>query len=342
MGVTSTGLLSGLSEALRGGLAGYQGERDRGDRLAKEAREAERQKLIDQFNVDHTKKMEQLAEEGHLGTFARSGITPLAEGGLIPKGGSVIDVGGKKFLYNPENTPEAAQRKSDREFKTTIAKMNADARKAQQEASNQNKTFQRTSEFRKEYTGLPTSKASQEVSSSYSKIEKAAKKPSAAGDIALLTGYMKLIDPGSTVREGEFATAQNAGGVPDQIRALYEKVRNGQRLSENQRLDFLTQARTLAASQRDTQQHLADQYMATAKKLQLNPEEVIMDYFQGLNLDPEVQGPGFDAANGLMSAPAQASSGLLGAQTPAPVGFTPEKKARLEELRRKNKINASK
>ena len=41
--------------------------------------------------------------------------------------------------------------------------------------------------------------------------------PSGASDIALLYGYMKVLDPGSTVREGEFATASNAGGIPDKI-----------------------------------------------------------------------------------------------------------------------------
>jgi len=42
---------------------------------------------------------------------------------------------------------------------------------------------------------------------------------SAAGDLALIFNYMKILDPGSVVREGEFATAQNSAGIPERIRA---------------------------------------------------------------------------------------------------------------------------
>jgi len=39
-----------------------------------------------------------------------------------------------------------------------------------------------------------------------------------------------MLDPGSVVRESEFATAQNAAGVPDQVRNMYNKVLSGTRL----------------------------------------------------------------------------------------------------------------
>jgi hypothetical protein len=56
---------------------------------------------------------------------------------------------------------------------------------------------------------------------------------------------MKVLDPGSTVREGEFANAQNAAGVPDRIRNLFNNWSKGQRLDENQRQDFITQAKKI-------------------------------------------------------------------------------------------------
>jgi len=34
---------------------------------------------------------------------------------------------------------------------------------------------------------------------------------------------MKILDPGSVVREGEFATAQNSAGIPERIRAKYNR-----------------------------------------------------------------------------------------------------------------------
>ena len=69
-----------------------------------------------------------------------------------------------------------------------------------------------------------------------------ANNPSPAGDLALIFNYMKVLDPGSTVREGEFANAQNSGSVPNRIVALYNSVINGTRLSDPQRNDFVNRA----------------------------------------------------------------------------------------------------
>ena len=69
---------------------------------------------------------------------------------------------------------------------------------------------------------------------------------SAAGDISFIFQYMKMLDPGSVVREGEFATAQNAAGVDQQIQNLYNRALSGQRLNPRQREDFLNSANQLA------------------------------------------------------------------------------------------------
>lgn len=87
-----------------------------------------------------------------------------------------------------------------------------------------------------------------EVKISYETIKTAAENPSAAGDLSLIFAYMKVLDPGSTVREGEFANAQNAAGVPDRIRNLFNNWKEGERLSTDQRAEFVAQARRLAES----------------------------------------------------------------------------------------------
>jgi hypothetical protein len=79
----------------------------------------------------------------------------------------------------------------------------------------------------------------------YNRIIASAEDPSAAGDLSLIFNYMKILDPGSTVREGEFATAQNSAGVPDILRAQYNKVSNGQRLADTQRNDFVDRSTKL-------------------------------------------------------------------------------------------------
>ena len=91
-----------------------------------------------------------------------------------------------------------------------------------------------------------------DVDAAYRKVEGAPE--SAAGDMSLIFGYMKLLDPGSTVREGEFATAEQAAGVPTRILNAYNRVVSGERLSPEQRNDF----KGTAKSAFDAQQASAD------------------------------------------------------------------------------------
>ena len=93
---------------------------------------------------------------------------------------------------------------------------------------------------------------------------------------------MKVLDPGSVVREGEFATASNAGGVDDRVRNIYNRVIEGTRLTEKQRADFVDRARRLYSGAEDQYMNLAGQYSTFAKNAGLVPEQVIPDFrFKG-------------------------------------------------------------
>ena len=63
-----------------------------------------------------------------------------------------------------------------------------------------------------------------------------------AGDITRIFALMKMNDPGSVVREGEYATAENAGGVPEKLMNTYNKLLTGQTLSPKVRLEYQSQA----------------------------------------------------------------------------------------------------
>lgn len=129
-----------------------------------------------------------------------------------------------------------------------------------------------------------------ELGQAYQKIETAAKNPSAAGDIALVYGFMKVLDPSSVVREGEFATAQNAGGIPDTVRNLYNKALDGQRLGEKIRSDFLQQARNLVESQRVMSNDLMTRYTDVAKNYKLDPNQVVFDPFKRIQTPEQIIG----------------------------------------------------
>ena len=129
-----------------------------------------------------------------------------------------------------------------------------------------------------------------ELGQAYQKIETAAKNPSPAGDIALVYGFMKVLDPTSVVREGEFATAQNAGSVPDAVRNMYNKALSGERLAEKTRSDFLQQARNIVESQRIMSGDLVSRYTEIAKNYKLDPNQVVFDPFKRVQTPEQIIG----------------------------------------------------
>lgn len=130
--------------------------------------------------------------------------------------------------------------------------------------------------LRKEFATL--AKPFFEVRDAFNRVEGASRKPSAAGDLALIFNYMKMLDPGSVVREGEFATAQNAAGIPSRIVALYNNVLRGERLADDQRADFVGQARGLFKVQSDQYRRLQEQYRGISDRLELDERNTILDF----------------------------------------------------------------
>ena len=122
------------------------------------------------------------------------------------------------------------------------------------------------------------SKQFRDVASSYQRVIKSAKDSSAAGDLALIFNYMKVLDPGSVVREGEFATAETAGSIPNRVVAQYNKVLKGERLSEEQRNDFVDRAKRLYEGAEELQTQYENQTTEKAKASGIDPKRVITDY----------------------------------------------------------------
>jgi hypothetical protein len=94
----------------------------------------------------------------------------------------------------------------------------------------------------------------------------------AAGDIALVYAFMRMQDPTSTVREGEFATAQNAGGVPERIRAQYNKLVSGKLLDWKTRQDFMRTAQSMYRTRKSGIEPVLQKYENLAREFGLKPE----------------------------------------------------------------------
>lgn len=107
---------------------------------------------------------------------------------------------------------------------------------------------------------------------------------SAAGDVALIFSFMRILDPGSTVREGEFANAQNTGSIPQRIWAQYNRAVNGHRLTKDQRRDFINTAHDRVRGTKRALQSVIREYQRRAKANGLDPQSVIYDYFQSFEI----------------------------------------------------------
>lgn len=67
-------------------------------------------------------------------------------------------------------------------------------------------------------------------------------KPTGPGDLSLVFSYMKMIDPTSSVQQGEQASAANAGGTTAYIRGIYNNLLGKGNLDEKTRQQFKEQA----------------------------------------------------------------------------------------------------
>lgn len=180
-----------------------------------------------------------------------------------------------------------AQAREERDWRAGESEKNRRARLAAARATQREKKepdlSKAATDLRKEFTGHPVVKRYQDIRISMDKVRRAAERANtsksdgerAASDLSLVFGFMKMLDPGSVVREGEFATAQNAAGVPDRVRNAYNRALSGEILNPNQRAGFLAAAEDAYRAETATYQPIADLYGRLAQTQGLDPADII-------------------------------------------------------------------
>ncbi len=194
-------------------------------------------------------------------------------------------------------------------------------------------------DLRKEYNSHPVTKDTVQLVTNYKKISAAAesKNPTGATDISLVYSFMKMNDPGSTVREGEYATAENSGGIPPKLMNLYNKIVEGVRLTPSQRADFHEASKSLLNGQLDLQNEQDDRYAALAKQFKVPAESIIDPTFAKLRQTlaketpraaPPGPGEAQAAAGGDRALPKPGTrikvGGVLGTVAPDGIHFIPD------------------
>jgi len=136
--------------------------------------------------------------------------------------------------------------------------------------------------MRKEYSDQ--TKSYQDVKSAYGRV--LAAEPTATGSIAKIFSYMKMLDPGSVVREGEYATAQNATGVPQRFINMYNKALSGDGLSVTQRQEIDSQAKKLYTQTRTQESAVRKGVERIAKGYGLDPQNIFYEAVESTPVAP--------------------------------------------------------
>jgi len=131
-------------------------------------------------------------------------------------------------------------------------------------------------DLRKEYAGLPAIKEFSTVQTAHKQVINALNNPSAANDLAAATKFMKLLDPGSVVRESELGMAMAATGAIDLMGNYLQRLQNGERLNPAQRADFKKAAELAYKAAEDTYGQIRQQYIDLANSYNLNPDNIVL------------------------------------------------------------------
>jgi hypothetical protein len=137
------------------------------------------------------------------------------------------------------------------------------------------KGFENETKLRTEFQGSPDYKAFGEMKAAYGQVMQGLNKANAIGDLAAATKIMKLLDPGSVVRESELALAMQAGGLLDRVSNYATNVIQGTKLSPAQRKEFADLANSLFSVSVDAFNEKRNQYSDLASQYGFDVNRVV-------------------------------------------------------------------
>ena len=131
------------------------------------------------------------------------------------------------------------------------------------------------------------SKAFGEAASAYKQINATldSATTSPAATLAAATKFMKILDPGSVVRESELGMALQASGVIDRAMNYMNILQRGKVLTATQAKDFKDISSKMYKAAQQVQRSIDADYQAKAKAYELRPEMITQDLGQNEN-DP--------------------------------------------------------
>jgi len=193
------------------------------------------------------------------------------------------------------------------ERRARIGKLQSDIAKNKREATgemSQSDRIKLKRDIRSDLRQEDVYKDYNSVLTGYTRVKIGAKMGSGPGDLAIVNGVVRLLDPNSVVRPSEFTTAANAQGWADWAKSWEERVRSGGILSDEARARFLSLAEQIH------QNHAA--------RLTEEVGRVYGNVLKGSGVPLQEIFPGPQASEG-----AQPSGDVTSLGEPPPLGATP-------------------
>ena len=135
--------------------------------------------------------------------------------------------------------------------------------------------FENALKLRSDFRNEPIYKGFEEVKAANLQIQQAAKMGTPAGDLAAATKIMKILDPGSVVRESELGMAMAASGLEDRARNYANMIITGQKLTPTQRKDFTDLGQKLYEVSADQFNTKRGEYAGIAQRNKLDVEAAV-------------------------------------------------------------------
>ena len=135
-----------------------------------------------------------------------------------------------------------------------------------------------TGKLRDDYTGVVNKSGWPDQQNYYDRMKSIGKDATGSSDLALVFSFMKVLDPTSAVREGEYANAQNTAGIPGWVTAQYNKALSGEILSPDQRTKFLNTADKIYATAFKKQEKIRADFTDKATRAGVDPRDVLVDF----------------------------------------------------------------
>jgi hypothetical protein len=137
------------------------------------------------------------------------------------------------------------------------------------------KGFENEVNLKKMFSNEPIYKDYSDMQSAFKQVKSSLAQENPIGDVAAATKIMKLLDPGSVVRESELGIAMAATGKMDRLQNYVQNWTSGTKLTPAQRQDFQNLANELYAAAGQTYNTKRNEYVDFASKYNLDPTKAL-------------------------------------------------------------------